>query len=112
MQDPVIVGVPADYRDNHQKPVDLQPDSEHARIRMIATEMVRQAIEQQRFFKQPLPVINEAEEPSMGKLRHSRSSRVAAIRWFSGCRETPPQSIDGMARTLAGSSKRIARNTE
>jgi hypothetical protein len=42
-----------------QKPVDLQPDSEQARIRMIATEMVRRAIERRRFFAEPLPEMDE-----------------------------------------------------
>jgi hypothetical protein len=45
-----------------QKPVDLQPDSEQARIRMIATEMVRRAIERKRFFAEPLPEMEEVEE--------------------------------------------------
>ncbi len=45
-----------------QKPVDLQPDSEQARIRMIATEMVRRAIKRKRFFEEPLPEMSEAEE--------------------------------------------------
>jgi hypothetical protein len=45
-----------------QKPVDLQPDSEQARIRMIATEMVRRAIERKRFFTEPLPEMDATEE--------------------------------------------------
>jgi hypothetical protein len=45
-----------------QKPVDPQPDSEQARIRMIATEMVRQAVERHRFFTKPLPEADAAEE--------------------------------------------------
>jgi hypothetical protein len=45
-----------------QKPVDLQPDSEQARIRMIATEMVRRAIERKRCFTEPLPEMEETEE--------------------------------------------------
>jgi hypothetical protein len=45
-----------------QKPADLQPDSEQARIKMIANEMVRRAIERQRFFAEPLPEIDAIEE--------------------------------------------------
>jgi hypothetical protein len=45
-----------------QKPVDLQLDSEQARIRMMATEMVRRAIERKRFFTEPLPEMDAAEE--------------------------------------------------
>jgi hypothetical protein len=45
-----------------QKPLDLQPDSEQARTRMIATEMVRRGMERQRFFAGPLPEIDVTEE--------------------------------------------------
>jgi hypothetical protein len=45
-----------------QKPVDPQPDSEQTRIRMIATEMVRRAVERKRFFTEPLPEMEEVEE--------------------------------------------------
>ena len=55
-----------------QKPADPQPDSEQHRIRMIATEMVRRAVERKRFFAEPLPEMDEVEEAIMGKQRHSR----------------------------------------
>ena len=45
-----------------QKPVDLQPDSEQARIRMIATEMVEQALARQRFFTEPMPESDAVEK--------------------------------------------------
>jgi len=45
-----------------QKPVDPHPDSEQARIRMIATEMVRRAIERKRFFTEPVSEMDEAED--------------------------------------------------
>ena len=45
-----------------QKPVSLQPDSEQARIRLIATEMVRRAIERKRFFTEPLSEMDATEE--------------------------------------------------
>jgi hypothetical protein len=45
-----------------QKPTDPQPDTEQHRIRMIATEMVRRAIERHRFFAEPLPEMDEVEE--------------------------------------------------
>jgi len=50
-----------------QKPVNLQPDSEQPRIRMIATEMVRRAIERKRFFAEPLPEMDEVEEAIRSK---------------------------------------------
>jgi hypothetical protein len=52
-----------------QKPVDLQPDSEQARIRMIATEMVEQALARQRFFAEPLPEMDDVEETIGAKRR-------------------------------------------
>jgi hypothetical protein len=45
-----------------QKPAEAHPDSEQARITMIATEMVRRAIERHRFFGIPLPEADEVEE--------------------------------------------------
>ena len=45
-----------------QKPVDPQPDSEQARITMIATEMVRRGMERRQSFTEPLPEMDEAEE--------------------------------------------------
>jgi hypothetical protein len=52
-----------------QKPVDPQPDSKQARIRMIATEMVRRAVERKRFFAEPLPEMEEVEEAIRVKRR-------------------------------------------
>jgi hypothetical protein len=52
-----------------QKPMDPQPDSEQARIRMIATELVRRAIERQRFFAEPLLEMDEVEEAIGAKRR-------------------------------------------
>jgi hypothetical protein len=45
-----------------RKPADADRNSEQARIRMIATEMVRRAIERERFFEEPLPEMDAAEE--------------------------------------------------
>jgi len=45
-----------------QKPRDLKPDSAQARIRVIATEMVRRVIERKRFFTEPLPEMDTTEE--------------------------------------------------
>jgi hypothetical protein len=45
-----------------KRPADPQPDSEQARIRTIATEMVRRAVERKRFFTEPLPEMDAAEE--------------------------------------------------
>jgi hypothetical protein len=45
-----------------KKPMDPQPGSEQARTRMIANEMVRRAIERQRFFAAPLPEIDAIEQ--------------------------------------------------
>ncbi len=50
-----------------QKPVDLQPDSEQPRIRTIATEMVRRAVERRRFFAEPLREMDEGEEAIRSK---------------------------------------------
>ena len=52
-----------------QEPMDPQPDSEQARKRMIATEMVRRAIERQRFFAEPLLEMDEVEEAIGAKRR-------------------------------------------
>jgi hypothetical protein len=45
-----------------QKPVDRQPDSEQARIRMIATEIVRRGAERRRIFAEPLETEETEEE--------------------------------------------------
>jgi hypothetical protein len=50
-----------------QKPADPQPDSEQARIRMIATKTVRRAVERHRFVTEPLPEMDEVEEAICSK---------------------------------------------
>jgi hypothetical protein len=45
-----------------QEPMDPQPGSEQARTMTIANEMVRRAIERQRFFAEPLPEMDDAEQ--------------------------------------------------
>jgi len=50
-----------------RKPVDPQPDSEQARITMIAKEIVRRGMERRRFFTTPLAETEEVEDAICSK---------------------------------------------
>jgi len=52
-----------------KKPADPHPGSEQARIRMIETAMVEQALARQRFFAEPLPEMDDVEEAIGAKRR-------------------------------------------
>ena len=62
-----------------QKPPDSARDGEQARITMIATHMLKRAIERQRFFAEPLPEMDEVGEEIRVKRRQKTGARKFSV---------------------------------
>ena len=62
-----------------QKPPDSARDGEQARITMIATHMLKRAIERQRFFAEPLPEMDEVGEAIRLKRRQKGERESSAL---------------------------------